>query len=137
MTRMIIQGYKCRRCGHHWSPRNGSGYRDRSHPRHCPKCGTPYWDRPRREEIAGRPDEEVRELAFVQLEGYHCERCSYRWGPRNGSGRWSGTDPKSCPKCRSTLWNRPRERDLPAAKRAVQWNPPRAARAKKNRRDQG
>lgn len=38
-------GYRCERCGHEWIPRdadNGSG------PRTCPKCKSPYWDRPRK-----------------------------------------------------------------------------------------
>lgn len=36
------QTYECTRCGHAWKPRG-----DRA-PHHCPKCKSPYWDRPRR-----------------------------------------------------------------------------------------
>lgn len=35
-------GYKCERCGHEWVPRN------KEYPKVCPKCKTPYWDRPRK-----------------------------------------------------------------------------------------
>lgn len=31
----------CHRCGHRWTPR-------KNEVRLCPKCNSPYWDRPRR-----------------------------------------------------------------------------------------
>lgn len=34
---------KCLRCGHEWTPRKATL------PRTCPNCGSPYWDRPRKE----------------------------------------------------------------------------------------
>jgi len=40
---VLITGNRCYRCGHEWRPKNielGS--------RVCPKCKSPYWDRPRR-----------------------------------------------------------------------------------------
>ena len=123
MPRIIIEGYQCQRCGYRWWPRNGTGYRDKNHPRHCPKCKTPYWHRVRKTEVAGRSDEELKEIALVQIEGYQCERCGYRWGPRDGTGRWPENNPKYCPKCRSQYWNKPREHNLPDSKRAVQWSP--------------
>jgi len=33
--------YVCERCGHEWPPR-GAG-----DPTVCPKCKSPYWDKPR------------------------------------------------------------------------------------------
>ena len=37
-----LWGYRCERCGHEWLPR------DKEHaPKVCPKCKSPYWDRPR------------------------------------------------------------------------------------------
>jgi hypothetical protein len=40
----------------------------------------------------------------ITVMGYRCERCDYEWIPRaNGDG-----EPKTCPKCRSPYWNRPR-----------------------------
>ena len=35
--------YKCKRCGHEWNPRK-PGVK----PVVCPKCKSPYWDKPRR-----------------------------------------------------------------------------------------
>jgi rubrerythrin len=35
--------YVCERCGHEWYPRGDE------EPRVCPKCKSPYWDRPRQE----------------------------------------------------------------------------------------
>lgn len=34
--------WTCLRCEHTWVPRRPD------HPRICPKCKSPYWDRPRR-----------------------------------------------------------------------------------------
>jgi len=36
-------GWKCQRCGHLWVP-NTEGFA----PAVCPKCKSPYWNRPRR-----------------------------------------------------------------------------------------
>ena len=36
-------GNKCYRCGHEWLPRNKN-----SQSRVCPKCKSPYWDRPKK-----------------------------------------------------------------------------------------
>jgi len=35
--------YICERCGHAWTAR----YPTKPPPRTCPKCKSPYWDRPR------------------------------------------------------------------------------------------
>src|SRR6478752_454589 len=58
MAKVQIQvwGYRCERCGHEWVPRNDA------EPRVCPKCKSPYWNRPRRGTvsdiaIAGDPGE--------------------------------------------------------------------------------
>jgi predicted Zn-ribbon and HTH transcriptional regulator len=40
---IIIKGFQCERCGHKWVPREDES------PRVCPKCKSPYWDRPRGE----------------------------------------------------------------------------------------
>ena len=37
-----VDGYKCERCGYEWIPRKKNKY-----PRVCPKCKSPYWDRPK------------------------------------------------------------------------------------------
>lgn len=38
---ITILGYRCERCSHEWAPRRDV------EPRVCPKCKSPYWDRPR------------------------------------------------------------------------------------------
>ena len=40
-----LTGYQCHRCYHQWRPRA------RVAPKRCPKCKSPYWDRPRRQEV--------------------------------------------------------------------------------------
>lgn len=37
-----IMGYRCYRCNHEWLPRNEDV------PKVCPKCKSPYWDRPKK-----------------------------------------------------------------------------------------
>lgn len=40
MPEVRVRGYCCERCGHVWVPRLGRK------PVICPKCKSPYWDRP-------------------------------------------------------------------------------------------
>lgn len=42
---ITVMGYRCERCGHEWLPR-GDLEQD---PKVCPKCKSPYWNRPRKE----------------------------------------------------------------------------------------
>ena len=42
MANVKLDGYKCERCGHIWAPR------DKETPKVCPKCKSPYWNRPRK-----------------------------------------------------------------------------------------
>jgi DNA-directed RNA polymerase subunit RPC12/RpoP len=37
--------YICERCEHEWIPRDAD---PKSEPRVCPKCKSPYWNKPRR-----------------------------------------------------------------------------------------
>jgi len=37
-----VDGFKCERCEHEWIPRS------KEHPIICPKCKSPYWDKPRK-----------------------------------------------------------------------------------------
>jgi len=39
--------WKCERCEHEWLPRDTE-----QEPRFCPKCKSPYWNRPRRDKEA-------------------------------------------------------------------------------------
>ncbi len=61
-------------------------------------------------------------MAYVFIEGYMCERCQYRWGSRNGTGRRPKNDPKVCPKCKTPYWNRPRSINIPKERQAVPWD---------------
>lgn len=45
-----MMGYRCERCGHEWVP-----IREQA-PATCPKCKSPYWDRPRRRPSPAAPD---------------------------------------------------------------------------------
>jgi predicted Zn-ribbon and HTH transcriptional regulator len=47
MGELKVTAYVCERCGHIWIPRAGLK------PRVCPKCKSPYWDKPRRRVAAG------------------------------------------------------------------------------------
>jgi len=37
-----VKGYKCERCKHLWIPRK------KEKPIICPKCKSPYWNKPRK-----------------------------------------------------------------------------------------
>lgn len=43
MAKITLDGWKCERCGHEWVPREGTAVE----PKVCPKCKSPYWNRPR------------------------------------------------------------------------------------------
>lgn len=44
---ITMMGFKCERCGHEWIPRDSD-----HEPETCPKCKSPYWNRPRRSMIS-------------------------------------------------------------------------------------
>jgi len=44
MAKIILNGWQCERCGHRWVPRQETT----EQPRVCPKCKSPYWNRPRK-----------------------------------------------------------------------------------------
>jgi predicted Zn-ribbon and HTH transcriptional regulator len=41
-VKLTVGGYRCERCQHEWVPREDV------EPRVCPKCKSPYWNRPRK-----------------------------------------------------------------------------------------
>lgn len=41
---ITVMGYRCERCEHEWIPRGDS----EEEPAVCPKCKSPYWNRPRK-----------------------------------------------------------------------------------------
>ena len=40
---ITVMGYRCERCSHEWVPKNF-----KKEPDVCPKCHSPYWNRPRK-----------------------------------------------------------------------------------------
>lgn len=42
MVQVQVWAWKCERCEHVWVPREDA------EPRVCPKCKSPYWNKPRR-----------------------------------------------------------------------------------------
>ncbi len=42
-VKITVEGFRCERCGHKWAPRN-----KREQPAVCPKCKSPYWNKPRK-----------------------------------------------------------------------------------------
>jgi len=43
-----VKAYKCSRCGHVWLPRKDW---EGELPAVCPKCKSPYWNRPKKKEV--------------------------------------------------------------------------------------
>jgi predicted Zn-ribbon and HTH transcriptional regulator len=48
MAKVTLAGYECDRCGHQWVPR----VKIDEDPTICPKCKSPYWNKPRRIDLA-------------------------------------------------------------------------------------
>jgi DNA-directed RNA polymerase subunit RPC12/RpoP len=40
---ITVMGYRCERCNHEWIPKNVE-----NEPSVCPKCKSPYWNRPKK-----------------------------------------------------------------------------------------
>ena len=38
----------------------------------------------------------------IEVAGFQCERCDYKWASRGGQ------TPRVCPSCKSPYWDRPR-----------------------------
>lgn len=45
MGEITLKGFQCERCNHTWVPR------DEGLPLVCPKCKSPYWNKPRQAEL--------------------------------------------------------------------------------------
>ena len=42
--KIVVEGYKCERCGHEWIPR----IKLDEEPIICPSCKSPYWNKPKK-----------------------------------------------------------------------------------------
>lgn len=65
MAIVLTPAFQCERCFHRWLPRKKGNDDIQLHqPQVCPKCKSPYWNKPRQKELApekraahhGRPD---------------------------------------------------------------------------------
>ncbi len=61
---ITVMGYRCELCEHEWIPRDLE--RD---PEVCPKCKSPYWDRPKKKATAMMTYEEFRDKIHQRLKG--------------------------------------------------------------------
>lgn len=52
MAMVNLKGYQCERCEHTWLPRESE-----QEPRVCPKCKSPYWNRPRQNKEGGENEQ--------------------------------------------------------------------------------
>ena len=43
-SKVTVEANRCNRCGHIWVPAKGP----LGATKYCPKCGSPYWNKPRR-----------------------------------------------------------------------------------------
>ena len=64
-------GYRCERCNHEWIPRRHSD----QEPSVCPKCKSPYWNRPRKKSTAMMTYEAFRDTIRRTL----CESGPVTW----------------------------------------------------------
>ncbi len=55
--KLMLEGYKCERCGHEWVKRSTT----EGDPVICPKCKSPYWNKPRRSEVPTNVAEAMKE----------------------------------------------------------------------------
>ena len=53
---ITVMGYRCERCSHEWIPRDPE-----QSPSVCPKCKSPYWDRPRKKPVSMLTYEDFRD----------------------------------------------------------------------------
>ncbi len=57
LEKITVWGYRCQRCDHTWVPRDTSD--TALEPAVCPKCKSPYWNRPRKTAKTGRKGSRV------------------------------------------------------------------------------
>lgn len=68
MGEVKLDGYICDRCEHTWISRNLNGCEGEEKPKVCPKCKSPYWNIPRKNESAARSVRETKKET-EKLEG--------------------------------------------------------------------
>jgi hypothetical protein len=84
MARVQIRGFRCERCSHEWAPREPN-----QAPTVCPKCKSPYWNRPRKDDV--KPEHRVIcEWKAPELDGKTVEYTLAK--KREGIGWFSVSD---------------------------------------------
>jgi DNA-directed RNA polymerase subunit RPC12/RpoP len=48
VAKIKLDGYRCERCGHIWLPRIYGEAEGQGDPVICPKCKSPYWNKPKK-----------------------------------------------------------------------------------------
>lgn len=59
---ITVMGYRCERCSHEWIPRGPTD----EEPRVCPKCRSPWWNKPRK---AMMPYDDFRDSVVQAIRG--------------------------------------------------------------------
>jgi len=81
MAQKLILGFQCDRCGHEWLPREFG-----QAPVTCPKCKSPYWNRPRKGEIP--PEERITPKGLLAHE---LNKKKVEFDLQRGNQRFSGS----------------------------------------------
>lgn len=63
VSEKLVTVYQCDRCGHEWIPRNALDRDTDDLPTVCPKCKSPYWNRPRQNLTRSPANPPKRKLA--------------------------------------------------------------------------
>jgi DNA-directed RNA polymerase subunit RPC12/RpoP len=64
MVPITVMGYRCERCNHEWIPKDAE-----NEPAVCPRCKSPYWNRPRKSSDSMLTYEEFRDKIREALIG--------------------------------------------------------------------
>jgi DNA replicative helicase MCM subunit Mcm2 (Cdc46/Mcm family) len=54
ISKITVTLYTCERCQHKWIPRDATAAAEVL-PTVCPKCKSPYWNRPRQDQASEQP----------------------------------------------------------------------------------
>jgi len=52
----MLKGFQCERCNHTWIPRETT----EGEPLVCPKCKSPYWNKPRQQGLSKKDKQRYR-----------------------------------------------------------------------------
>ncbi len=84
----------CLRCLNRWVPRNKEKL-----PGTCPKCSSPYWNKPRKNQVGTIPSNSAGTSPESESRVCRIAECGHKWVSRIDK------PPIVCPKCHSRNWN--------------------------------